>query len=153
MSEKNVNDLPGIRWWVKRRSSYYFRNGIIFLIIVCMMVFLFWTAKDDITSIKEAVPLVFMFLFFLFFTGYQFVLWRRSFHWNITDYWFGTIVDTHCIRNRKRKIRSYRIIADVNGKTMEGICLLHTYNRAEIGDKVLLFTLEGDQVFCVHPGE
>lgn len=121
--------------------------------IACMMAFLFWTIKDDIKGIRESVPFVCLLLFLVFFSGYQLVLWGRSFRLNVTNYWFGTIVDMYCIRNRKRKIRSYRIVADVNGKTMEGVCLLRTYNLAKIGDQVLLFTLEGDRVFCVHPGE
>ena len=153
MSNDHVNSLPGIRRWMKRRSKHYFRNGITFLLVVCMMFFLLWTSADNTTGIKELVPLVIMFAFFLFFACYQFVLWYRSLHWNISQYWFGTVKDTYCIRNKKRKIRSYRIIADVNGKTMEGICLLSTYNQTNTGDQILLFTLDGDKVFCVHPNK
>lgn len=36
---------------------------------------------------------------------------------------------------------------------MEGVCLTETDNRAKIGDKILLFTLKGDKVFCVHLDE
>ena len=153
MSETSINKLPGVRWWMKRRSNYYFRNGVVVLLVVFMMGFLFWAAAPEIISIKEVIPLVVMFLFFLFFSCYQFVLWSRSLRWDIHNYWFGKIVDTYYVRNKKRKITSYRIIADINGKTMDGVCLRATYNRAKIGDRVLLFTLDGDKVFCVHPEE
>lgn len=153
MTEKNINQLPGVCWWMRMRTKHHFRSGVIFLIIVIMMAVLFGMALKDISGFSEMVPLIILFGFFLFYTGYQFVLWKRSKQWNITNYWYGTVVDTYLIRRTKRRSRSYRIVADVEGKTMEGVCLLRTYNRAKIGDRVLLFTLEGDKVFCVHPDE
>ena len=153
MSEINANDFSGIRWWMRNRSKRYFLNGLKIVIILLVMLFLFGTAGLGKGNYEEILFLSCFFLFFLFFACYQFVLWVRSFKWNIRNLWTGTIIDTHCIRNSKKKIRSYRIIADVNGKTMEGVCLRATYNRAKIGDRILLFTLEGDKVFCVHPDE
>lgn len=153
MSEMNIDELPGLRRWMKKRSHYYFRNGVLTLAILTMLGFLFWVAEIDDTNIKEVLFLACFFLFVSLYSCYQFVLWVRSFKWNIGNYWFGRIIALHCIYSAKKKIRGYRIIADVNGKTMEGACLVDTYNRAKIGDKILLFTLKGDKVFCVHPDE
>ena len=153
MSEMNIKELPGLKKWMKKRSIYYFRNGAMTLAILCILTFLFWTAEIDIKNVKGILFLSCFFLFFALYSCYQFVLWIRSFKWNIGSYWFGTIVDMHCIHSAKKKIRSYRIAADVNGKMMEGVCLVDTYNRAKIGDRILLFTLKGDKVFCIHPDE
>lgn len=153
MSEMYINELPGLRRWMKKRSIYFFRNGVMTLAILCMLAFLFWAAEIDFKNVKEVLFLACFFLFVAFYSCYQFVLWIRSLKWNIGNYWFGTIVDMHCIHSAKKKIRSYRITADVNGKMMEGVCRVDTYNRAKIGDRILLFTLKGDKVFCVHPNE
>lgn len=153
MPEINVNNLSGVQWWMKKRSSHHLKNGFKILIIVCVMALFFCTAGLDTIEFREILFLAVFFLFFVFFSGYQFYLWRRSLKWSINEYWYGTIVDMRCIRNKKKKIRGYRITADVNGKEMEGVCLRATYNRAVIGDRILLFRLEGDKVFCVHPDE
>ena len=151
MNERNVNELPGIRWWMKQRSANYLRGGIFILVMVGIMSTVLFTAGLQDGNLKDMLFLFVFLLFFLLFAIYQFVLWGKSLKWDITEYWFGTVTDMYRYRKTRKSKKTHRIVADVNGKTMEGVCLPTTYNRARIGDRVILFTLDGDKVFCVHP--
>lgn len=144
-------NLSGVQWWLKKRRAYLMRNFLMIFGILGILGFAF--SRLDLRELDMAEI-----LFLVIFGGFMLLIglgqlkkWAQSKHTTITNHWYGVITGTHIEHNRKKKSRHYYITADVNGKTMEGICLTQTYNQAQKGQRILLFTLSGDRVFCVHP--
>lgn len=151
MKSSPITQLSGVQWWLKKRSAYFLRNFILIFAIVGILAFAF--SFLDLSTLKMS-EILFLLLFgggIVLFGIDQFVKWKQNKTITVTKYWYGTIIDAHMERNHKKKSRRYFITADVNGKTMEGSCLVQTYNLAQKGQQILLFTLSGDKVFCVHP--
>lgn len=143
--------LSGMQWWLKKRSAYFLRNGIMVFAILGILAFAF--SHLDFSSLKIS-EILFLVLFggvFVLVGADQLTKWKRSKEVTIAEGWYGTVIDMRMERNRRKKTRHYYITADVNGKIMDGICLVQTYNRAQKGQSILLFTLSGNKVFCVHP--
>ena len=147
----SVINLPGVQWWLKKRRTYLMRNFLMIFIILGIMGFAFSQLNLRELETPELIFLIAFGGFLLLIALGQLKKWAQSKHIQITNYWYGVITDTRSEYNRRKKSRRYYITADVNGKTMEGICLTQTFNRAQIGQQVLLFTLSGERVYCVHP--
>ena len=145
------SEFSGIRWWLKKRRRYYFQNVLTLAIFLGFFGPLFAQVPLDSLSRTDLLLIAPIALMLVFFTGYQLWQWIRSFNLKIHECQMGTIIDMYRVAKRRKNTRSYRIIADVNGKELEGYCNLRTYRMAQKGQKILLFSLGGDKLFCVHP--
>lgn len=146
-----MENLPGYLWWKKRKRAEMIKMAIM---IIAMDIIVFWALSIiGFNSFKRADLLFggFVLLFFLVYGLYKLVLLIKSYTWKIDKYWYGVITGMYQTRHPNRRIKDSRIIATVNGKSMEGICLSQTYQCANIGDEVFLFTLGDDVVMAVHP--
>lgn len=144
-------EYSGIRWWLKKRRSYYLQNFLTIALFFGFFVPLFAQVPPDSLALTDWMLIAPIALMLVFFGVYQLWQWLRTYSLKIEDCWMGTVTDMYRVVKRRRNARSYRIIADIGGKELEGYCLLRTYRKAEKGDKVLLFTIGGDTIFCVHP--
>ena len=145
------SEFSGIRWWLKKRRSYYFQNFLTIALFLCFFAPLFIQVPLDSLALTDLLLMAPIALMLVFFTVYQLWQWLRSYNLKIEDCQIGTITDMYRVANRHKKARSYLIIAQVNGKELEAHCNLRTYRMAEKGQNILLFSIGGDSLFCVHP--
>lgn len=151
MDHHTLGSLSGFRWWKRRQRWRYFRIGIWLILLPAIIAIALWVAGLENYSSGE---LLFALAFLLFFVGYglyQWFLLLQTFRWQPSQCWFGTVVSTHITRLPNRRIRDMRIVAKVGEKQLEGICEAKTYRMAQPGQRILLFTVKGDQLYCVHP--
>lgn len=144
-------EFSGIRWWLKKRRRYYFQNILTIALFFGFFGPLFLQVPADTMTMTDWMLIAPLALMMAFFGGYQLWQWLRTYRLKIQDCKMGTVKDMYRVVKRRKKSRSYRIVVDVNGKEVEAISQLRTYHKAEKGDKMLLFTIGGDTVFCVHP--
>ena len=147
----SVTNIPGIQWWLKKRRAHLLRNFLMLFFILGIMGFAFSQMNLRQLELPELLFLIIFGGFLLLIALGQFKRWLQSKNTHITNHWYGIITDTRMEYNRRKRSRRYYITADVNGKTMEGVCLTQTYNRAQVGQRILLFTISSDRVYCVHP--
>lgn len=148
---ENIQSLTGFIWWTKKMRKKYFESCIMLFLIMTFFISIIWFAGIDKLTGKDIIFIAIMVFLFGGFGISQLKLYIRTFNWKIDRYWYGTITEIQRIKGSKGKTKGYRITADVGGKQLEGICLPRTYQQAEIGQQVLIFSLDSDTLYCVHP--
>lgn len=145
-----IDEFPEFINWKKRRSRYYFQNSfLIFISIILIFIGLVFSGIQNLKIIETIFIIIFC-LIFLVVGIDQMKKWIKSKSLKINEYWFGTATAMYRNLRHNKKVKNYRIVADVEGKVMEGICLLDTYKRIKIGDRVLLFTIGNETIYCIH---
>lgn len=148
--KKTIEESPGFKDWKRRRSKYYMQNSILILgTVILIFTGLIFAGMENF-KLKE---IIFAILFLLFFVGVgvsQAKKWIMSKNLKIDEYWYGTVTDMYRNLRQNKKVKNYRIVADVGEKTLEGICLLETYKRVKIGDRVVLFTVGTETIYCIQ---
>ena len=148
-----IENLSGVQWWIKQKRKN-FLSSFMFLFVILAIIGLmgFLGGVNSSATFSDMFGLLIFILLFGFITVSQLISYFRTFSWKIDRYWYGTITDMHRIKSSKGKTKRYIIIADVgNGKQLDGICLARTYQQAEVGQQILMFSLETDKIYCVHP--
>lgn len=149
--QQKIEDMSGYRWWIHRRRSCYFQDFLTILFVLTVFIIGMYFIGFNTFNIKELIFVAVLILLILVFAMRQLILALKTFTWKIDKYWFGTITDMRRNLKSNKKLKNYRLTVDVNGKSIEGICLTKTYYKAEVGQEVLLFTIGTDIVYCVHP--
>lgn len=148
---QKIEDMSGYRWWIRRKRSCYFQDFLTILFVLAAFVAGMYLIGFDTFETKEIIFVTVLVLLIFAFAMRQLLLTIKTFTWQIDAYWFGTITDMRRNLKSNKKLKNYRLTADVQGKSMEGICLTKTYYKAEVGQEILLFTIGTDVVYCVHP--
>jgi len=149
----NIEDFSGVKWYIKKRRAGFLSSFLFLFAILAVFVLMALAigVSPSVTFSDIAALVIFIFVFGLF-TVSQLMSYLNTFKWKVDRYWYGTITDMHRIKSSKGKTKGYIIIADVgNGKQLDGRCLATTYQQAEVGQQVLLFSLGTDKIYCVHP--
>lgn len=151
----DIRELSGMKWWINKRKKHYLTSFLILFFTVVFFAFCFFASeRQQPMQVSEIVPLALLGLVFAGFMIRSLKAYISSNNLQISQYWFGTVtnMDIEVKRRSNGKTRRiYWIEADVEGKRMAGVCTATTYSKAEIGQKILLFTLESEKVFAVHP--
>ncbi len=149
--DREIEKTRSFRWWKRcqrRNHLRFFLYIVILLVIVALVVM---NGGFQTETLGDALFGIVLLVFFVCYALYKLWMYFSSFFWRVDNYWYGTVKDMYTIRQiSRRRVRDRWIVANVNGKEMEGLCLTKTYNRAEIGDRVILFTIGKDTVYCVH---
>lgn len=141
----------GFRWWKRQQRRRYFQTGIFLILLPAIIGAALYIAGLENYSTGEVLFAAAFLLSFIAYGFYQLVLLVQTYRWQPKQYWFGTILSAHITYLPNRRVRNWNIVAEVNGKQMEAICHPKTYRLAQPGQQILLFTVKGDKLYCVHP--
>lgn len=156
---QSIWNFSGFQWWIKRKRSQSLKGFLFILVFTIFFAacFIGPFISMGIQNVDSGAIMVLGFMSLIFI----FILWSQlkelirysSKSLEAEAYWLGDItgMDIEIKRSGKKRKRIYWIEADVSGKRMDGVCTLTTYNKAEIGQEILLFTFNGDKIFAVHP--
>ena len=148
-NEINAKTCSGIIWWIAERRKSYLRSSIFMALIATVLGSMFLSVADAMTA--KDMTFIFGFLgIFALVAVSQFISFLKLSSFEIEKCWSGRIIDTRRERSSQKKNKKYYIIADVNGKELEGRCFYTTYVKAEIGDEVVLFQYRKKGMQCVH---
>lgn len=145
-----IEQYSGYTWWLKKRKKYYRKNTMMIFLIVLIFSVALWVANKDNIEIMEFIFVTVFMLLFICVGVQQARRWLACNTLIIDNYHIGTVVSMRRNLKPNKKVKNYRITANVNGKELEGLCLLQTYGQVQPGDQVLVFCI-GDMIYCVQP--
>lgn len=148
---ETLRELSGYRWWNRQYRARCLKTSLWIYAVVAVIAAALYFAGLETFETWEVLFAAATLLFFAAYGTYQLLLLLRSFFRKPTGCWFGTVKETRRILLPNRNTKALIITADVNGKPLDGICQSKTYYRAERGQKVVLFTFDEKNVYCVHP--
>lgn len=148
--KKMIEESSAFKDWKRRRSKYYIQNTIlIWGTVILISTGLIFAGVENF-ELKEILFAIILLLLFGGVGAIQAKKWIKSKNQKIDACWFGTVTDMYRNLRQNKKVKNYRIVADVEGKTLEGMCLLETYKRVKVGDRVLLFTVGTETIYCIQ---
>ena len=156
----DIYNLSGFQWWCKKqRNTNLFALAFFILFTVLFGSTFVYNLKSnqiDSANINNNDMFILVIIFLILFLVSLSLLKTTLSYINVkvNECYYGIITNFYIhreVRNGKNK-RYYYIVANVNGKEMDVKCLFETYQKAQIGQQIVLFTIQGrESLHCVHP--
>ena len=125
--------------------------AVLITIVVAAITYICWIAGLD-TFRKQDLLFGFAALgLFQVLAIRQFLLGQRIFHSKIERFWYGTVLAKHKVNYPNKRVKSYHITVKVSDESVYTNCLKKTYDTAQPGQRVLVFSIGASKRYCVHP--
>lgn len=136
------NDLKNFENWKKRQIKYNFRGIILTFFIVVFVFSIAFIVKMDL---KETIILI-LFLLFIVYAEYNLIIkkYLNTKSWKMEYCNYGKVLDKYRIHTSYGSTRKdCYIIVQVNEKRLK-FETKSEYYLLDIGDEVIVFSIEGD---------
>ena len=145
-----IDNISEIRKWKLKKQRKLFQSFLSLLLFgILFLIFLISSAKNF--SSKNVIALVTMCLVYFCMAALLFVRWRKSLNTKVKDCYSGEVKEKNTYRRNNKKFgkKIYTVIAEIDGREIEGKCDFWTFHRIYIGSPVIFFSIGDSNLYAV----